>query len=143
MLVRQSRVDVHCFLPPGTTSTYSVNFPSQDQRETVTMLGIIGELPFIGGIILNVWAFSPPPWHSNDVTNSMLYFTPYNEPVGYVAPNPCASSPLSNAEVPITYGAPMNTVNYYSNVAVWMGPLGMFNLLCFSFSREGCCLLGF
>jgi len=87
-------------------------------------LGIIGELSFIGGIILNLCAFlSPTPWHSNDVTNSMLYFTPYIEPVGYVAPNPCSSSPLSNSSVSIKYGSP-NSVNY-SNVAVWMGPLGV------------------
>ena len=92
------------------------------------MFGIIGELSFIGGIILNLWAFlSPTPWHSNDVQNSMLYFTPYNEPVGYVAPNPCGSSPLSNSTVSITYGAPTNSVNY-SHVAVWMGPLGQYLL---------------
>lgn len=89
------------------------------------LFGIIGELCFIVGIILNFWAFlSPTPWYSNDVTNSMLYFTPYNEPVGYVAPNPCGSAPLSNSTVSITYGAETNPINY-GDVAVWMGPFGM------------------
>lgn len=91
------------------------------------LLNLIGDMAFAGGVILNLWAYtSPTPWGSNNPTASMLKFTPYIEPVGYVPPNPCPSAPLSNSTVTITYNGPGNSVNY-SNVAVWMGPLGAFS----------------
>lgn len=105
-------------LPSSLNSSYS------SHSSMFFFLNAIGELAFIGGIVLNLWAYlSPTPWLSNDPTASMLRFKPYNEPVGYVPPNPCSSSPLSNQTVSITYGGPTNSLNY-SNIAVWMGPLG-------------------
>lgn len=88
------------------------------------MWSIIGEVAFIAGLVVNFWVLlSPTPWGSNDPNTSLIKFTPYNEPDGYIAPNPCSSSPLSNSTVSITYGGVSNAANY-SNVAVWLGPLG-------------------
>lgn len=84
----------------------------------------LGEAFFATAIVFNFWAFlSPTPWHSNNPTNSMLKFVPYNEPAGYVPPNPCGSNSLSNETVSIT-DTPSNNAANYSNVAVWMGPFG-------------------
>lgn len=89
------------------------------------MLHVLGEVFYISGIILNLWVYlSPTPWASEDPNASALKFTPYNEPVGYTPPNPCGSPPVSPSTVAISYGGVSNAVNY-SNVAVWIGPLGM------------------
>jgi hypothetical protein len=89
------------------------------------MLHVLGEVFYASGIILNLWVYlSPTPWTSNDPDASVLKFIPYNEPAGYIPANPCGSSPLSPSTVTISEGGVSNAANY-SNVAVWVGPLGM------------------
>lgn len=97
--------------------------PSEQPKMFVFYM--LGEAFLGAGMVFNFWSLlSPVPWHSNSPDNSLLKFTPYNEPAGYVPPNPCGSNPLSNETVSIV-DTPSNNAANYSNVAVWMGPYGM------------------
>lgn len=95
------------------------------------LLTHLGEIFLTSATVLDCWILmSPTPWSSSNPKHSTVYFTPYNEPLFYIAPNPeCDNGASLNATVPIWDHPSVNSASY-SHVATWLGPLGML-YLCF------------
>ncbi|KAF9511439.1 hypothetical protein BS47DRAFT_1173276 [Hydnum rufescens UP504] len=64
------------------------------------LFSILGELTFLGALVLEFYAFlSPVPWFPRDLGASLINFTPYVPPQGYTPSNPCSSPSLSNVSI--------------------------------------------
>lgn len=148
------------FLVIDTASVLNIRFRPpllvvDPSSRMLILLHLLGDIAFLGGILMQLYTFlSPIPWFSDNPNNSLLKFVPYEEPSGYVPPNACPGGQLSNSTIfkvktsqPLPRDEPIlrfrrfadlapvepevakresNTANY-SQAAIWMGALGSCN----------------